>query len=567
MRKLIISLLLVLSAFILFFSCRKPDIVQAPDTKSQTQDNRFFNVPATASPQVKAIAEAVKRQDANFHFVSEVIKKAGYPIWDKARIHNNVNGTVSGRTTSDSIPDEVVYIPFVLDSGSTTNAVLSVAVDGPDTTYRIAYAKGYRAFGYNTTTNGWNARKAFALFAGFDYTVFGHRQFTIKDTLLFPVGVNRGSITATLKEHNGQLLGRTTDLLECWSAEVCWEICMVRTTSFWHCETYHGCFPPGGSSVVAGNSSGSSGTPLSSGWTPSGGSGTGNPSGTGTGNPSGGGTGGSGGSNGDSGWWAADPCPPPAQARTTDAACTLGWTAVVTPVPPPVINDDPCNRSDRISGSTATLQYSVFKPNALQFAPFDPNTQAQPEQYFIVNAINGSNVADPIQSLPTGGGQMQGVTPNMVMAFHTHPNGGYPFPSPVDFFGLADFGANFQMHYVIAYDGTKYAMVVNSYTQLQAFVAANPGALAADAGFEATSRIGLQSQDMQDLLVAQGYSQDEAYERTLAYLMKDAGVTLLKANAGSDTFKKIGLRQKLNADGSPAVNANGKPVYEKADCP
>jgi uncharacterized protein with ATP-grasp and redox domains len=71
---------------------------------------------------------------------------------------------------------------------------------------------------------------------------------------------------------------------------------------------------------------------------------------------------------------------------------------------------------------------------------------------------------------------------------------------------------------------------------------------------------------MRNLLVAQGYSQDEAYERTLAFLMKQAGVILEKANAGSDSFKKIGINQMKNPDGSPMVNVNGKPIYEKADC-
>jgi hypothetical protein len=122
------------------------------------------------------------------------------------------------------------------------------------------------------------------------------------------------------------------------------------------------------------------------------------------------------------------------------------------------------------------------------------------------------------------------------------------------------------MSYVIAYDGTKYAMIVNNYSQLQAFVAANPGAISNSGGFDPNSTIGTQSADMQNLLIAQGYSQDEAYERTLSYIMKQAGVTLVKANVGSNTFKKIGISQKKDANGNPMVNANGDPIYENADC-
>lgn len=64
----------------------------------------------------------------------------------------------------------------------------------------------------------------------------------------------------------------------------------------------------------------------------------------------------------------------------------------------------------------------------------------------------------------------------------------------------------------------------------------------------------------------QGYTEQEAYERAMAYIMKQAGVTLVKANAGSNTFKKIGLRQKRDANGNPMVNTNGDPIYENADC-
>ena len=152
------------------------------------------------------------------------------------------------------------------------------------------------------------------------------------------------------------------------------------------------------------------------------------------------------------------------------------------------------------------------------------------------------------------------------MVVHTHPYGGYPFPSPADFFELANFESNFLMNYVIAYDGTKYAMVINDFSQLQAFVAANLGSISVTGGFDDNSTLGSQSLDMRNLLISQGYSSDEAYERTLAYIMKQAGVTLVKAKPGSDTFKKIGIRQKKNADGSPAINTNGDPIYEKTDC-
>lgn len=226
----------------------------------------------------------------------------------------------------------------------------------------------------------------------------------------------------------------------------------------------------------------------------------------------------------------------------------------------------PCDAVDKYSGSTATLQYTGLKPTVQEFTAFDPNVTDQPEEYFLVNDVNGSYVPGPIQPLPTTGGSMQGVTSSTVMAVHTHPYGGYPSPSPEDFFSLDDFGSNFQIHYVVAFNGTKYAMVINNYSQLHAFVTANPGAIASDGSFNPGTTAGDEWWEIVYLLGQQGYSDLDAYERALAFIMKQAGVTLVKAAAGSDTFKKIGLRQKLNPDGTPAVNAQGEPIYENADC-
>jgi hypothetical protein len=64
----------------------------------------------------------------------------------------------------------------------------------------------------------------------------------------------------------------------------------------------------------------------------------------------------------------------------------------------------------------------------------------------------------------------------------------------------------------------------------------------------------------------QGYTEQEAYERATAYLMKkEAGITIVKANVNSDTFKKIGLKIKME-NGSPVLNSYGDPLFENADC-
>jgi hypothetical protein len=283
--------------------------------------------------------------------------------------------------------------------------------------------------------------------------------------------------------------------------------------------------------------------------------------GSGSGGSGGGNWSGGGGGGGNPNW--TPPNCPYNQSLDDPPECQAGWN------PPAIIIsiEAPCDGNDIYSGATATLQYStVLKPTVLQFAPFDPSTTSQAEQYFIVNNNNGSYVPGSIQTLPTTGGNMQGITGNTAMIVHTHPYGSYPFPSAADFFDLATYNSNFLMHYVIGYDGTKYAMVINNFSQLQAFVNANPGAISSSGGFNLNTTLGLQFVTMRNRLQAQGYSADEARERTYAYIMKQAGVTLVKAPAGSDTFKKIGIKQQVDPTGTPVVNTSGDPVYENADC-
>jgi hypothetical protein len=276
----------------------------------------------------------------------------------------------------------------------------------------------------------------------------------------------------------------------------------------------------------------------------------------------GGGTGGGGGGGGGGGNpWNPDPPPCPAPgAPATEFCDDNGWEPVIDEP------EDPCDAADELAGSQATLQFmGPVATKVAEFAAFDMTITNQPEQYFLVNEVNGAYVPGPILTSSSTGGSIQGVTAATHMAVHTHTNGGFPFPSASDFFDLATYTPSFMQNYIIAYDGTKYAMVIGSYTKLQEFVAANPNSISANAGFEPNSTIGMQASIMQARLEAQGYSADEAKERTLAYIMKQAGVTLVKAAAGSNHFKKIGIRRKI-VNGQPATDPSGNPIFENADC-
>jgi len=524
-------------------SCKKFD-QSAKERSMDQKEIKFFSNHASTDPLIKSVLQFVKHENEKYHFVGNLIKKIGYPYWDKSIVIRR-DGS-NGRRFSDSV--NTVFIPFALDSGNIVNTTLIVRTSPSDTNFHFVADWQYAHRPYGAPTADSTAENMALLFMLEDKNVFGYNRFTITDPSLF------GTFPDSSGSDGREIRFSSSNSRTALEYEV--EVCFNSYVCPWPdwCSQHGGCDYMNCISAI---------NPChlivsvcwtyiyddDDGWSTGG-----------YGGPEGGGTGGSG-----AGWNSWDPphCEEPTGRSTIYEECGPGWTPPGIIVP---IEAGPCDPTDRYSGATATAQYTILESTVQQFAAFDPNVTNQNEQYFVVNTVNGSNVPGTIQTLPTTGGAMSGITSNTVMVIHTHPYGGYPFPSAADFFGLATFNSNFQMNYVIAYDGTKYAMVINNYSQLQAFVANNPGAISSSGGFDPTSTIGAQSNTMRNILVAQGYSQDEAYERTLAFLMKQAGVTLVKAVSGSNVFKKIGLQQHLNADNSPAVNANGDPIYENADC-
>lgn len=306
MRKILSFLLLLCSTFFLFTACRKSE------TSLPTEDpNRFFNVPVDASPEAKAIAEAIKRQNSRYHFLPALSVKAGYPNWKKAKIVDYRTRTISGRSANDSLNGETVYIPFVLDSQYSTNAVLIVRINEPDTSYRLLYARNYRSFGFDTANlTQWNARNVFQLFTNFDYSIFGHTRFKILDNRLFKTPSGNGSAVLTLIPHQSPgAAGRSAtfvEIQECTDYQACDPV--VRTANGQDCVTIPVCTTH---YVDLGGGGGTGG---------------------GTGGGSTGGGSGSTGGGGSDDWWnggGSDPCQESGRmmpAAPTD--CELGWEPV-----------------------------------------------------------------------------------------------------------------------------------------------------------------------------------------------------------------------------------------------
>src|SRR5882762_967306 len=83
---------LSLSSILIFLflsqqSCKKIDS-QPPVTAQSPIDPaiKFFNLPVNVNPSVKKVADKIKTQNEQKHFLNQFVKMQGYPLWDNAVI-------------------------------------------------------------------------------------------------------------------------------------------------------------------------------------------------------------------------------------------------------------------------------------------------------------------------------------------------------------------------------------------------------------------------------------------------------------------------------------------------
>jgi hypothetical protein len=87
LHKLILAFFAVMIFITLIISCRKIDHFQDREQKDYVDPiSKFFLVPANVDPKVKAIAQSIYRQNQQRNFIENLVKRIGYPHWDKAMI-------------------------------------------------------------------------------------------------------------------------------------------------------------------------------------------------------------------------------------------------------------------------------------------------------------------------------------------------------------------------------------------------------------------------------------------------------------------------------------------------
>jgi hypothetical protein len=172
---------IVMITGLLIHSCRRIQREELPEVKVNTVKEKFFDVPATVDPIIKALADKIRRQNDQYNFVDELVKRVGFPKWDKSLIVTNEGSrTAVARVMDDSTA--LVYIPFAIDSLGLVKATLLIQVSPSDSIFRLINDWEYRNFGFDSTGNyAWRALNLFHVFATFQRTIYNDSIFQIMD--------------------------------------------------------------------------------------------------------------------------------------------------------------------------------------------------------------------------------------------------------------------------------------------------------------------------------------------------------------------------------------------------
>lgn len=148
---------------------------------------RFFALPASAPLSVKRVANELKRQNERKGFITNIIAKEGYAIWEHSLVRP-VNSATAARGGRSS--DTVVIVPLVLSDTRYVNSFILAILNG---TTRLHLFRGdqYTNHRFGTlNTDSITAEKLSILIMLLDKEVFGYDQFLITDHNLFDSYIN-----------------------------------------------------------------------------------------------------------------------------------------------------------------------------------------------------------------------------------------------------------------------------------------------------------------------------------------------------------------------------------------
>jgi hypothetical protein len=179
----------------LLMACRKNDLAIQP-YQTNPAIAQFFTLPNPTQPAVARIAQKLQQLHRQTGFISTLIEKDGFALWDKALIHLPAR---SGRSTnSGSNSDTLIYIPLALSNSNYVDAFIYAKL-GDSIQLQLHRGREFANYGFGSlmdTAN--NAEKLAVQLMLLNENSFGHKDFKVLDDRL----LKDGSLPATARTRN-----------------------------------------------------------------------------------------------------------------------------------------------------------------------------------------------------------------------------------------------------------------------------------------------------------------------------------------------------------------------------
>ena len=162
-------------------SCKKldSDIRKKPFVDKAKE---FLTVPASTSPTIKRIAETIKKQNEQTHFLDWFADKFGYAIWNKPHLFLP-KGNAQGRT--NHVPDTLAFIPLVNEGVDEVHSFLGCEIKEDSVKIRLFRSDRYAAYGKNFQLDSLSSETVALECMVLENRIFGHDVFRINVLGLF----------------------------------------------------------------------------------------------------------------------------------------------------------------------------------------------------------------------------------------------------------------------------------------------------------------------------------------------------------------------------------------------
>lgn len=185
MKKInIITLLFAVLCITITNSCKKIDTLQNQDLISEKEIiEKFTAIPQGQNPILQKIVDKIKYDNDQAHFISDLAKRVGYPIWSASEIRSTKNNVVQRTESGEDY--ELAFVPLSLPNSNEVDGFLACKVFADSVKINLYEDKDFELYGFNKPPTEIDAEDIALMSMYLDFKTFSYKNFEVTDFHLF----------------------------------------------------------------------------------------------------------------------------------------------------------------------------------------------------------------------------------------------------------------------------------------------------------------------------------------------------------------------------------------------